>query len=169
MRTLLYLSLVLPLLGGRLWTKASGSNPRPDGPVTSYEYRYSGTMRFPLHYYELKRDDAGALCLGWSDGEEEIFVIRVPEDALERIGTLVRQYKLHKLKNSSWPRMEILDGYGWHVYIRFQKDGISSGGTNAWPPEKLDAGIAAINGYLRSLIDASTEADILRVESHLDR
>ena len=169
MKTLLTLSLLLPLFGFRVMVIASGSNPKPDGPVSFYQYTYSSTSRFPVRFYEVKPDDSGTLCLRWSVNDEDISVIRAPQDALERIGELVAQHKLHKLKNSYRPRMEVLDGHGWYMIIRFRENSISAGGSNAWPPAKLDAGIHAINAYLQSLIDASTEADIIRHESHLDR
>ena len=56
----------------------------------------------------------------------------------------------------------------WHAYIRFQKNSISASGSNAWPSEKLWAGVEAINSYIQSLIDASTEADVIERIPYLD-
>ena len=161
MKLLLTFAMILSLLSP-FGTKSSGKNPKPDGPSTSYEFKYSGTMMYPITYYEVKRDSAGAVRIAYLEHNgTDVIVIPGPEDIFDRIDRAVAQNKLYKLKNSYWPRMEILDGYGWHARIRFQHNSIYSGGSNAWPPQKIYAGINAINSYIQSLIDASSEADIL--------
>ena len=161
MKLLLTFAMILSLLSP-FGTKSSRKNPRPDGPSTSYEYKYSGTMMYPITYYEVKRDSAGAVRIAYLEHNgTDVIVIPGPEDIFDRIDRAVAQYKLYKLKNSYWPRMEILDGNGWHARIRFQHNSIYSGGSNAWPSEKIYAGIIAINSYIQSVIDASSEADIL--------
>ena len=62
--------------------------------------------------------------------------------------------------------MQVLDGTSWHMYMRFQKGSISSGGNNATAPAKRMQAIYSINSYLQSLIDASTEADIILQENY---
>ena len=161
MKLLFSLVMMLPLLFP-LGPKSSGKNDKPDGPSTSYEFSYNSTMMYPITYYKVSRDETGAVRIGYLlNHDHEVTVIPGPEDIFERIDKAVADYKLHKLKNSYWPRMQILDGYGWHAYIRFQKRGISSGGSNAWPPKKIYAGISSINNYIKSVIDASTEEDVL--------
>ena len=150
--------------------KSSGRNPRPDGPATSYEYQLSGTMRYPIIYYEVDRDSTGMVRIAWSKANSgDIRVIRGPEDFFQRVDEYVAQYKLYKLKNHYVPRARVLDGKMWHAYIRFQDDGISTGGSNAQAPRELMAGIDAINQYIQSLIDASGEEDIIETRSHDDR
>ena len=78
-----------------------------------------------------------------------------------RVDAMVAEYGLRRLKESYQPRMEVLDGYDWHVRIRFRENTISSGGFNAGPPGKLASGIAAINQYVESLVDASSEEDVI--------
>ena len=170
LKTLLVLALMIPGLPNLFFTRSSGSNPRPEGAVVSYEYSYSNTMMYPVTFYRVDRDSTGTVRISWSkDNEPDITVIRGPEDLLEKIGAIAAAHKLHRLKNSYWPRMEILDGHGWHMYLRYAKNSTSSGGSNAWPPEKLLNGISSINGCLRGLIDASTEADVIGHDSHADR
>ena len=42
--------------------------------------------------------------------------------------------------------------------------------SNAWPPAKLQAGLAAIESYIQSIIDSASPSDILGTTSHpLDR
>ena len=161
MKLLLTIAMILSLLSP-FGTKSSGKNPRPDGASTSYEFKYSGTMMYPITFYEVKRDSTGAVRIAYIEHNgSDVIVIPGPEDIFERIDQAVAQYKLSKLKNSYWPRMEVLDGYGWHVRIRFQHNSIYSGGSNAWPPQKIYAGINSINNYIQSLIDASSEADVI--------
>ena len=82
----------------------------------------------------------------------------------------VREYKLWKLENSYTPKFEVLDGYMWHTSIRYEKGSVSTGGSNAWPPAKLQAGLSAIESYIQSIIDSATPSDILGTTSHpLDR
>ena len=163
------------MIGGIFFTKAKGSNPRPDGPCTSYEYQHSSTMMYPLTFYDVKRDGDGTVRIAfiedkWQDhpGGPDIIIIRGPEDLFGRIDAIVAEYKLHRLKNIYTPRAHVLDGYMWHAYIRFQKNSISASGSNAWPSEKLWAGVEAINSYIQSLIDASTEADVIERIPYLD-
>ena len=65
MKALLAFSILIPMFGGFFFTKAKGSNPRPDGPASSYEYQYSGTMMYPLTYYDVKRDETGAVRIAY--------------------------------------------------------------------------------------------------------
>lgn len=172
MKTILAFSLFIPLFGlvHGIGVKATGRNEKPQGELESYEYSYSTMARFPHRYYQVKRDGTGMLCLYFSkDLEEDICVIQAPDDALEHIAGIVREYRMHKLRGSYRPRMEVLDGYAWHCSLRFSEGHISSGGSNAGAQGKPGAGLHAINSYITSLIDASTEEDIIRHESHLDR
>jgi len=47
------------------------------------------------------------------------------------------------------------------IVIRFRENTISSCGFNAGPSGKLASGIAAINQYVESLVDASSEEDVI--------
>lgn len=161
------------MFGGIFFTKATGSNPKPDGPARSYEYQYSGTMMYPITYYDVKRDENGDVRIAYLEKERnydnpkgpDMIIIPGPEDFFEQVDAIVAKYKLHRLRGTYTPRALVLDGYMWHAYIRFQKNSISTGGSNAWPKEKLWNGINAINGYIQSQIDASSEADII---DHID-
>ncbi len=171
MKFLLALTLMASLLSPfRIGVKGRGSNDKPDGAVIRYEYTYSSTAMYPLTWYCVERDEAGEVKIAYSgDIEREIRIIRGPEDFFERVGALAAGYKLHKLKNTYTPRMHVLDGYMWSVYIRYEKGGISSSGSNAWPPEALDAGINAINAYVKSLIEAAGEEGVIGHDDHDSR
>ena len=170
MKTFLIISLLPFLAISPLGVKSSGRNPRPDGPATRYEYQVSGMMRYPITFYEVDRDSTGTVRIAWSTSNEaDIRVIKGPDDFFQRVDGYVAQYKLHKLKSHYTPRMQVLDGEMWHAYIRFAKNSISTGGSNASAPRELMAGISAINQYIQSLIDASSEADVIGVRSHDDR
>ena len=147
---------------------AEGDNDKPEGAVKAYEYSYSGTMAFPIDYYKLSMLEDGTVQLGYSHDDNDIHLVRVPKEALSKVARIAKEYSLHKLKRSYRPRMEVYDGYGWHVYIDYEKGGISSGGTNAWPKKELDQGINCINSYLDSLFKAAVPQDSLGVAHHHD-
>ena len=170
MKTILAFSLFVPILGLFYGVRATGRNEKPKGELVLYEYSYSTTARFPSYYYEVRRDGTGMLCIGFSkDHEADIRIIRAPEDALEHIAGIAKEHRMHRLRGSYRPSMQVLDGYGWHCYLRYSDGSISSGGTHAHAPGKPGAGIAVINDYLRALIEASGSEDVIRLESHLDR
>lgn len=161
MKLLITLAMMLPLLFP-FGIKATGRNDKPDGPATSYEFSYSSTAMYPIEYYHVFRDEDGAVRIAYLlNQDQEVTIIPGPADLFERIDKATADYNLHKLRGTYTPRARVLDGYGWHVYIRFQQKGISAGGSNAWPPEKIYAGVTTINDYICSVIEASSEADVL--------
>ena len=162
MKTLFAISLIIPLMGGFFYTKSSGSNKKPEGAVVRYEYGYSNTMAYPITFYKVYQDESGAVRIAWlKDHGPEVQVIIGPQDVLERIADIAAQYKLHRIKRSYYPSVEVLDGTSWHCYIGYEKGSISSDGSNAVAPEKRMNGIYAINAYLQSLIDAAPESTVV--------
>lgn len=154
-------------MGGFLFTRSSGSNSKPEGAAVSYEYTYSTTMAYPVTYFKVWKGEDGEVLLAWLKSYgPDVVVIRGSAEVLQRIGEISAEYKLHHLKNHYYPSMEILDGNSWHMYLRFEKGSISSGGNNASGPDKLMEGIQRINSYLQSLADASTEDDIILREDY---
>ena len=167
MKTLFAFSLILPLIGGVFYTKSSGKNHKPEGGALYYEYRYSGTMAYPFTYYQVEKDASGRVTIAWLKKESpDVVVIKAPQEVLEHIGALAYEHKLYRIKESYWPSVQVLDGTSWHMYMRFQKGSISSGGNNATAPAKRMQAIYSINSYLQSVIDASTEADIILQENY---
>ena len=167
MKTLFAFSLILPLIGGVFYTKSSGKNHKPEGGALYYEYRYSGTMAYPFTYYQVEKDASGQVTIAWLKKESpDVVVIKAPQEVLEHIGALAYEHKLYRIKESYWPSVQVLDGTSWHMYMRFQKGSISSGGNNATAPAKRMQAIYSINSYLQSVIDASTEADIILQENY---
>ncbi len=160
MKTILAFSCLLSLLG-------CGSGKKPEGVPVSYEYRYNATMAYYITWYQVEKDSTGVVRLSYSkDHNPEITVLKAPSDLLEFIGRTAAEYKLHKLKDHYLPPFEVLDGYGWGISIVYPEDSIWSGGSNAWPGGKLAEGINVINSRIQSIIDASTEADILEKKMH---
>jgi len=172
MKMILSLTCILSFLGfcsrNKLGTIGEGNNTRPEGKLVSYTYSYSGTMAYPIDYFNIERNEDSVLCLGWSKDDNDIHLIRIPEESLQKIDSIAREYKLWNLKKSYRPTMEILDGYGWHIWLNYEKGYISSGGTNAYANKDLSAGINAIENYVRSLVEAATPADSLGIAHHHD-
>ena len=170
MKSILAIVLASILLGLLCACGISGTaSKRPEGPVLSYTYSYSGMRAFPIRQYEVERDSLGQLQLRFSQDGPDITLYRIPEETLDRIGEIVLQNKLYKLKEHYRPTLEILDGYGWHVHIGYESSSISSGGSNAWPSASLSGGIEAINSLLDSLIQSASPDDIIGHESYLNR
>jgi hypothetical protein len=129
------------------------TSQRPEGKPMSYEYVMNGTTAFPLENYKLHYDDTGALFIDLvtSDGLEKR--ITAPAELPGQIDAIVRKYRLWKLKREYMPPFTVYDGYNWHLYIKYKKNSISSGGYNSWPPEKQKNGIKAINELLQSVVE----------------
>lgn len=158
---LLAFSFLIPLLGC--------GQEKPEGALTSYEYRESRMKVSPSEYYRVDRQE-GIVRLAYSfEGDNEITVIRIDEDILAQIQDIVSGHRLWRLKDSYTPVARILDGYMWHVDIRYEGSSITSGGSNARPSGRLREGIESINALLRSLADNHSPDDLLGTEKHYDR
>lgn len=139
----------------------------PKDSIEGYEYSYSGTMMWYITWYKIEKGEDGSLKLLYSkDCEPEITIYKCPQDALEKIDGIVREYTLWKLKSSYYPKLDVLDGYGWHTYVKYKDGSLSTGGSNAWPPKELNAGISAINSYIQGIIGSASEDDILGTTMH---
>ena len=159
MKYIFALSCILAFLG----CKDGDRNKPQEGVPESYSYNYAGMMIQPILNYEVERAKDGTITIAYCANSLEATVYKAPADLLEKIGEMVSKYKVYKLKRSYQPSMEILDGYGWHMFIAYENGYIGSGGSNAWPSEKDWQGVAAINKYIQDIIDAATEADIIEV------
>ena len=166
--------LALSLLGAMFsctkpWDNKYVKNLPPES-IKEYEHSYSGTMMWYITWYKIEKGEDGHLKLMYShDCNPEITIYKCPDDALKKIDGIVREYKLWNLSNSYTPKFEVLDGYMWHTSIRYEDGSISTGGSNAWPPKQLAAGLSAIEAYVQSIIDASTEDDIIDTDTHDNR
>ena len=161
MRTLFALSLL------SLFACSCAGGGMPEGLPSLYEFRYSGTMQYPIEWYRVETAEDGTLRILSSHGEADILVVRAPEDLLQRIDRLARQYKLYRLKENYQPSFDVWDGNSWSLRIRYSDSfSISSHGYHVWPPKKLRAGMDAINQLLREVVDNAREEDILGHESH---
>ncbi|MBR5700102.1 MAG: hypothetical protein IKX37_03320 [Bacteroidales bacterium] len=160
------MSMLLSLFGCQGGYSAGGE--KPEGSLRSYEYRESRMRISPAEYYLLQRTEEGEMQLTWAKDASDGTIIRVADDALEQVESMVQAYKLNRLKENYRPIGHVLDGTMWNVYFRYEKGSVSSGGDNAWPGEKLWNGVEAINAYLNTLIDAATEADVVGTVSNRD-
>ena len=145
MKKLFYLlSLVIPISGC--------ASDKPKGAVVSYEYIHRECMAFPRVYYLVSADADGKQTLTYSKDDGVQHTVALQEDVLGKIGAIAKSHKLHRLKDHYTPPFQILDGYSWTLYIRYESGSVSSSGTNARPSKKLKEGIEAINDYLESFL-----------------
>ena len=145
-----------------------GNSGKPAGAFKYYEYRSTTMREYPHEYYKLEVSEEQGVTLSWAKSNSDITVLRVPEETVQKLDAMIDQYKLPKLKNNYHPPFMVHDGMMWHVYIRYEKGGISSGGDNAWPGDPQKEGIKAVNAYFETLIEASSEEDIIEVKSNRD-
>ena len=118
---------------------------------------------YPHEFWRLENTQENGLTLTWSKSNSDYTVLRVPEQAAQKLTGLVKEHKLHRLKSTYKPPFDVRDGTMWHVFIRYEKSSIDCSADNAWPPKALWEGVKAINAYLDGLIQASTEDDIIEV------
>ena len=170
-KTILALSLLGAMFScAKPWDNKYVKKVAPE-TIKEYEHSYSGTMMWYITWYKIEKGEDGKLRLLYSkDCNPEITIYKCPDDALAKIDGFVREHKLWKLENSYTPKFEVLDGYMWHTHIGYEHGSVSTGGSNAWPPAKLQAGLSAIESYIQSIIDSASPSDILGTTSHpLDR
>lgn len=129
-----------------------------------YEYRHNATMAYPLESFVVKISGDGTPVIKYSHGGPDAEVYKAPEGVLERIRDMVLESKLYKLKRHYSPKVTVLDGYSWSIFISYTDDYIHSGGSNARPDASLSAGIKNINDYLRDYIKSSGEEAIISIE-----
>ncbi|MCR5326676.1 MAG: hypothetical protein K6E37_08035 [Bacteroidales bacterium] len=165
MKLMLLLSMFMSLFGCTSWEN-DNEGRKPEGAFMYYEYRSTTMREYPHEYWRLENTKESGLTLSWAKCNSDITVLRVPEEAVQKLTDLVNQYKLYKLKSSYKPPFDVRDGIMWHVYIRYEKSDTYSSADNAWPPKALWSGIEAINAYLDTLISASTESDILEIKKN---
>ena len=161
---------MLSILGCKPY-RGRGNNAEPEGQFMYWRYWLTnGRMMYPLKYLKLDRDEEGLARLAFSDEKgPDVTVIRVSEDVMKQVSDMVTEYSLKKLKNTYVPLGDVRDGVMWGLHIGYEKNPIGSGGSNAWPPEKLWSGVKAVNEYLDSLAKAAGESDVIEHWSHLER
>ncbi|MBR4809507.1 MAG: hypothetical protein IK031_04435 [Bacteroidales bacterium] len=142
-----------------------GCAQKPEGEFKYYEYRSTTMREYPREYYRLERTPENGLTLSWAQHNSPVTVIRVPEEAAEKLTSIILNHRLYTLKHGYTPPFDVRDGIMWHVYFCFEKGDCSCSSDNAWPPALLRNGIEKANAYFCELISASAEEDILEVKA----
>ena len=126
------------------------TNKKPyQGELKSYEYSRWGTMAYPDFYVHL-RGEEGIRLLSYADHNHiDTITVEVGQEVFDRVSEMVISNKLHQLKEQYKPPFRVLDGYSWHVYVKFTDGSISSRGNNAMPK---NISLQEINEYLRDLV-----------------
>lgn len=131
----------------------------PEGDLLSVEYTESGTMAGYIYEGHVKKNPDGTFVLkAMKENYGPLFQKQISKEAADTIRQIIIEEKMYKYKEHYRPKMQVLDGYGWHFAAKFS-DGTSiySSGSNARPGGN---GLGRINGYMRHLIeDADTVAE----------
>lgn len=139
---------------------------KPEGAFKYYEYGSSTMRAYPYEFYRLEYTEENGPTLSWAKNSSDVTVIRVPEQAVQEVTSLIEKHKLYRLKRSYSPLMDVRDGTMWHVYFRIGEHSTSCEGDNAWPSQKKYEGILAVNACFNQLIESSQEADIIEVKDY---
>lgn len=131
----------------------------PEGDLLSVEYTESGTMAGYIYEGHVKKNPDGTFVLkAMKENYGPLYQKQISKEAADTIRQIIIEEKMYKYKEHYRPKMQVLDGYGWHFAAKFS-DGTSiySSGSNARPGGN---GLGRINGYMRHLIeDADTVAE----------
>lgn len=146
-----------------------GAQAVPEGAPEVYEYTENACYMYPRYYYKVDTGEDGVQRLYYSMDTNEISIIRLKEDVLSQIGAIVAENKLHRLKESYTPLMQVLDGYTWRLEIKYSSAKIYSTGQNARPKQSQRDAIDTINNLLQSIADAAAEEDIIGQALHYER
>lgn len=138
--------------------------PEPTGELLSVDYTHSGTMAGYIYEGRVRQDSNGNFVLtAMKENYGPLFQKQISKEAVDSFKQIIIEEKMYKYKEHYTPRMEVLDGEGWHFAAKFS-DGtrIYSSGSNAWPRGN---GLGRIQGYLLKLI---ADADTIVEESEED-
>ena len=174
MKTILTLTCIMSFLGlcsrNKYGVIAEGENEKPKGNLIEYQYSYHVCMAYPQRYFNIKANEDGVMTLSFSEqSNDEIRVMRIPDDALKAIQDTAQKYELYKIKQSFRPTAEVLDGDGWGLQLTYEDGYIFSGGSNASAFGKGSEGHYAILKYVEELLEKTTPADSLGIRYHSDR
>jgi hypothetical protein len=130
--------------------------PEPTGKLLSVDYTHSGTMAGYIYEGRVKQDSNGNYVLtAMKENYGPLFQKQISKEAVDSFKQIIIEEKMYKYKEHYTPRMEVLDGEGWHFAAKFS-DGtrIYSSGSNPGPRGN---GLGRSQGYLLKLIaDADT-------------
>ena len=97
---------------------------KPSGAFKYYEYNSSTMREYPHEYYRLEYSGREGAVLSWAKCNSEVVRVRVPEDAVRKVDSLICSYKLYKLKKTYRPPFMVHDGIQWHVYFGYEHAGV---------------------------------------------
>ena len=106
--------------------------PEPTGELLSVDYTHSGTMAGYIYEGRVKQDSNGNYVLtAMKENYGPLFQKQISKEAVDSFKQIIIEEKMYKYKEHYTPRMEVLDGEGWHFAAKFS-DGtrIYSSGSN---------------------------------------
>ena len=129
---------------------------KPEGELLSIEYTESGTMAGYVYEGRVKQNpDKSFVLTAMKENYGQLYQKPIGKEEMEKFRQIILEEKMYNYKERYLPKMEVLDGYGWHFSANFS-DGtrIYSYGSNARPG---GSGLGRIQGYFLQLIaDADT-------------
>ncbi len=123
------------IVAGALTLLGCGAQKMPEGDIIYLEYTESGTMRGYQYEGRVERDSTGAFVLtAMKENYGPLFQKQIGKEEMKRLRQIVQEEKMYNYKEHYRPRLQVLDGYGWHFEAKFSEgDKIYSSGSNARP------------------------------------
>lgn len=138
------------MIGGLLGLIGCGTKA-PEGDLLSLEYTISG-MRSGYEYegHVEQGSDSAFVLTAMKESYGPLYQKRIGKEEVNGLRQIVLEEKMYGYKERYSPIFKVLDGYSWHLRVRFS-DGtsISSGGSNARPEGD---GLKRLENYLNQLI-----------------
>jgi len=118
-----------------LLTSCGARAQMPEGRLLSIEYVRSGMMAgYEYHGLLETTDNGDVLLTSMTEKFGEASRLKVDEQTLQRFRDIIKEEQIYNYARDYSPPFEVLDGYGWHLYIRFEGGkSIESSGHNATP------------------------------------
>lgn len=155
--------IMICMIAGLMSMTGCGAH-EPEGELVSIEYTESGTMAGYIYEGRVKQNPDGTFVLmAMKENYGPLFQKQISKEAVDTFKQIIIEEKMYKYKEHYRPKMQVLDGYGWHFAAKFS-DGtrLYSSGSNARPGGN---GLGRIQGYLQRLI---ADADSIVEESEED-
>ena len=155
---------LLSLFGCGPKTPAPSPAPGPDDPDRLVSIEYGGTHGYHAYSnidYRAQRTEDGKTRVTVMVGNDRDRVFEADGSVMDSLEAIVREYRMDRFKEHYQPKMEILDGDSWHLYLDFA-DGrhTGSGGYMAGPGKDGGKALGMVEGILSRWLYAEPAEEV---------
>ena len=142
------------LVSSCMATSKSDMQPK----VITLKYHQTACMAIPDIWYDFRTDTNGVCTLTNCTGRHPHEALRaeVPAEVADELTKIVREEKMKDYKDFYHPIYQVLDGWQWDLYVRFEdKSSISSSGHMEKPSGE---GLKRLEEYFKQVWSQVDEA-----------